>query len=71
MSPESRREVIVDLTDAGRELVLGVMKARRREIEKILQTATREQRKAIRAGFAAFAKAAGEPEAQVLLTLGV
>src|SRR4051794_21824936 len=71
VSAESRREVIVDLSDAGQELVLDVMKARRREIEKILRTATREQGKAIRGGFEAFARAAGEPEAQVLLTLGL
>src|SRR5438270_8314788 len=31
VSPESRREVIVELTDEGQELVLSVMKARRRE----------------------------------------
>jgi DNA-binding MarR family transcriptional regulator len=71
VSAESRREIIVYLTDAGRELVLDVLKARRREIEKILRTATREQREAIRAGFDAFARASGEPEAQVLLTLGL
>src|SRR2546423_475040 len=71
VSAESRREVIVDLTDAGQKLVLDVMEARRREIERILRRATREQRKAIRAGFDAFARVAGEPEAQVLLTLGL
>src|SRR6187551_1412860 len=31
VSAESRREVIVDLTDSGRQLVLDVMQARRRE----------------------------------------
>jgi DNA-binding MarR family transcriptional regulator len=71
VSPESRREVIVDLTDSGRQLVLDVMQARRREIEKILRRATPEQRKAIRTGFDAFARAAGEPEASLLLTLGL
>src|SRR3954447_24426609 len=71
VSAESRREVIVDLTDAGQELVLDVMKARRREIEKILRRATPEQREAIRTGFEAFAHVAGEPEASQLLTLGL
>src|SRR3954465_8177257 len=32
VSAESRREVMVDLTDGGRDLVLKVMKARRRDI---------------------------------------
>src|SRR3954451_4570354 len=71
VSPESRREVLVDLTDAGRDLVLSVMKARRVEIERVLRRATPEQRAAIRAGFEAFAVAAGEPEASLLLTLGL
>jgi DNA-binding MarR family transcriptional regulator len=71
VSAESRREVLVDLTDSGRDLVIGVMKARRREIEKILRKASPDQREAIRAGFAAFARVAGEPEASLLLTLGV
>src|SRR3954464_436856 len=34
VSSESRREVIVDLTESGQQLVLDVMRARRREIEK-------------------------------------
>src|SRR4051794_33535673 len=71
VSPESRREIIVELTDAGQQLVLSVMKTRRREIEGILSRASPEQREAIRAGFEAFAAAAGEPEASLLLTLGV
>jgi DNA-binding MarR family transcriptional regulator len=71
VSSESRREVIVDLTESGQQLVLDVMRARRREIEKILRSATPEQREAIRTGFEAFAQAAGEPEASLLLTLGL
>jgi DNA-binding MarR family transcriptional regulator len=71
VSAESRREVIVDLTDSGQQLVLDVMRARRREIERVLRRATPEQREAIRTGFDAFAEAAGEPEASLLLTLGL
>jgi DNA-binding MarR family transcriptional regulator len=71
VSPESRREIIIDLTDAGQELVLSVMSARRSEIEKILRKVTPEQREAIRLGFETFARAAGEPEASLLLTLGL
>src|SRR3954452_19741046 len=55
VNPESRREVLVDLTDAGRDLVLTAMKARRVEIERVLRRATPEQRAAIRTGFEAFA----------------
>jgi DNA-binding MarR family transcriptional regulator len=71
VSPESRREIIVELTESGQDLVLSVMKTRRREIERILRKASSEERETIRAGFAAFATAAGEPEASLLLTLGV
>jgi DNA-binding MarR family transcriptional regulator len=68
---ESRREVLVDLTDTGRSLVIDVMKARRAEIERILASASPMERETIRGGFEAFARAAGEPEASLLLTLGV
>lgn len=68
---ESRREVLVDLTDAGRELVTRVMEARRRDVERILGQASPVDRAAIRAGFEAFARAAGEPDALHLLTLGL
>src|SRR4051812_43679194 len=54
VSPESRREVLVDLTDAGKDLVVGVMRARRANIEAVLRAATPAQREAIRSGFEAF-----------------
>jgi DNA-binding MarR family transcriptional regulator len=68
---ESRREVLVDLTDSGRELVTRVMESRSDEVSRILREATPEQRAAIRAGFEAFAEVAGEPDALDLLTLGL
>ena len=68
---ESRREVLVDLTDAGRELVVRVMEARRQDVERILRSASPADRASIRAGFEAFARVAGEPEALHLLTLGL
>jgi DNA-binding MarR family transcriptional regulator len=68
---ESRREVLVALTDSGQSLVIDVMKARRSEIERILADASTQERETIRAGFEAFAQAAGEPEASLLLTLGM
>jgi DNA-binding MarR family transcriptional regulator len=68
---ESRREVLVALTDSGQSLVIDVMKARRSEIERILADASTQERETIRAGFEAFAQAAGEPETSLLLTLGM
>jgi DNA-binding MarR family transcriptional regulator len=68
---ESRREVLVDLTDAGRDLVVEVMNARHAEVRRILADASPQEREIIRAGFETFARAAGEPEASLLLTLGM
>jgi DNA-binding MarR family transcriptional regulator len=68
---ESRREVLVDLTDAGRDLVTKVMEARRQDFERILRAAPAAERAAIRTGFEAFARSAGEPDARDLLTLGL
>ena len=70
-SRESRREVIVDLTDAGRALVVRTLKQRSNHLREVLERASVQDRKKIRAGFRAFAEAAGEPEAADLLTLGV
>lgn len=68
---ESRREVLVDLTEAGRELVLDVTRTRRVEVERILSSVSEQGRQTIRAGFETFATAAGEPEASLLLMLGI
>lgn len=68
---ESRREVLVDLTDAGRDLVGQVMEARSEDVERILRKASPADRAAIRDGFEAFARVAGEPDALHLLTLGL
>ena len=70
-SQESRREIIVDLTDAGRALVVRTLKQRSNHLREVLERAPVQDRKKIRAGFRAFAEAAGEPEAAHLLTLGV
>jgi DNA-binding MarR family transcriptional regulator len=59
---ESRREVLIDLTDAGRELVARVTLARAADLRRILQHASVDDRVAIRAGFEAFARVAGEPD---------
>lgn len=70
-SPESRREVVVDLTEAGRALVEDVTRRRAADIERILASASPRERARIRAGFESFARAAGEPEPEELLTLGL
>ncbi len=70
-SAESRREVMVDLTDAGRGLVEEVVQRRAADLERILADVPPRQRARIRAGFVAFAEAAGEPESSDLLTLGM
>jgi DNA-binding MarR family transcriptional regulator len=68
---ESRREVMIDLTDAGRELVTKVLEARRADLAAILSQVTPQERAVIRAGFEAFARAAGEPDPGHLLTIGL
>jgi DNA-binding MarR family transcriptional regulator len=70
-SQESRREILVDLTDAGHDLVARVLGQRIRDLREILDGVPVKDRKKIREGFRAFAAAAGEPEAEHLLTLGV
>lgn len=70
-SPENRREVIIDLTPSGQELVQDVMRRRRREIRRILRNVSDEERHRIAVGLSAFADAAGEAESEELLTLGL
>ena len=70
-SSESRREVLVHLTKAGRALVTEAMAVRRREIEAVLDNADERSRTAIKRGFKAFAQAAGEPEDFELLSIGM
>jgi DNA-binding MarR family transcriptional regulator len=70
-SSESRREVLVHLTQAGRALVTEGMALRRREIEAVLDSADERSRKAILRGFKAFAQVAGEPEDFELLSIGM
>lgn len=69
-NPLSRREVLIELTDAGTRLVQDVMERRRAEIAEILGRMSPEQRQLVLAGLRAFGEAAGEPGAQDLLTLG-
>ncbi len=59
-SAQSRREVCVALTPAGRGLVRSVTVRRRREIDKIMARFSPGQRELIVDAFAAFSDAAGE-----------
>jgi len=70
-NPQSRRETLVELTDAGRRLVASVMQRRRAEMSAILRRVPVDERPAVRAAFEAFSLAAGEPPLVDLAVLGV
>jgi DNA-binding MarR family transcriptional regulator len=70
-NPDSRREVLLELTDRGRELVAVVMTRRQSELRRALTKVPVGQRAAVVEGMRAFAAAAGEPDAADLLTLGL
>ncbi len=70
-SPDSRREVLIELTSNGRMLVDDVTERRRRDIARILSRMARDKQDALRDAFEAFAEAAGEPAAEDLLILGI
>jgi DNA-binding MarR family transcriptional regulator len=58
--PENRREVVVEVTGQGRELVARVTRARRREIARIVDQVPARRRSAMVQALRAFADAAGE-----------
>lgn len=70
-SPDSRREVLLELTRNGRDLVEEVTTRRRAHISAVLSSMTIDQQAAVGAAFQSFADAAGEPPASDLLTLGI
>lgn len=70
-SPDSRREVIISLTEKGERVYAEVTDARRREISLVLQDLSGPDLDAVRAGFEVFARAAGEPSADETLILGI
>jgi DNA-binding MarR family transcriptional regulator len=70
-SPDSRREVLIELTSSGRSLVDKVTERRREGISAILSSMTAEQQDSVQDAFQSFADAAGEPLAADLLTLGL
>lgn len=70
-SPDSRREVIISLTEEGSRVYAEVTQARRRELSRVLGTLPGPDLEAVRAGFELFARAAGEPSADETLILGI
>jgi DNA-binding MarR family transcriptional regulator len=63
INPTSRREVLLDLTEAGGETVLQVTQQRRREIARIVARMPERQRTQLVDGLDAFNEAGGEPPA--------
>lgn len=70
-NPDSRREVLLELTDDGRWLVESVTIRRRREIDNVLERMPESDRAALFAALGAFNAAAGETSVGDLLPLGV
>lgn len=67
----SRREILVDATSEGRQLVDGVTERRRDELRRILAALTEPEQRQIEVALNAFTSAAGEPHPATLLTLGL
>jgi DNA-binding MarR family transcriptional regulator len=70
-SPDSRREVLILLTEAGRALVAEVTERRLAEISTILERLTPSEQESVRAGLELFSIAAGEDSVEELLVLGI
>ena len=70
-NPESRREVLLELTDDGRWLVESVTTRRRRAIDQVLSKMSTADRAALVTALSAFTDAAGEPAVGDLLPLGL
>jgi DNA-binding MarR family transcriptional regulator len=69
--PDSRREVLISLTEAGRALVAEVTERRLAEISTILERLTPSEQESVRAGLELFSIAAGEDSVEELLVLGI
>lgn len=66
-----RREVLISVTPAARQLVDEVTERRRREIARILSHLDTTEQERVREAFLLFTAAAGEPAAEDLLILGL
>ena len=70
-SPDSRREILISLTAAGRALVDEVTERRHREISAILDRLTSSEQDSVRAALGLFAVVADESSVEELLVLGI
>ena len=70
-NPDSRREVLLELTSKGARLVADVTTRRAQELDAILVRVPTRQRRRVFEGFAAFSSAAGEDTGGDLLLLGL
>lgn len=70
-NPDSRREVLVDLTESGRHLVEEATARRRQEIRSVIAQLSADERAAVIRGLTLFASAAGEPPIDDLLVPGL
>jgi DNA-binding MarR family transcriptional regulator len=68
---DSRREVLVSITSAGRTLVGDVSAKREAELDRVVAALPRDERDQVIHALAVFADAAGEPAASDLLVLGM
>lgn len=69
-NPDSRREVLVELTPRGERAVAAVGRGRRREMAAVLATLTPDEQRRVAEGFELFARASGEPSLVDLARLG-
>lgn len=70
-SPDSRREVLIELTAHGKQLVAHVTDRRRDEIALIMGRLSAQDQKKVGEAFALFAAVTGEPPVEDLLVLGL
>ncbi len=69
-NPDSRREVLVELTPRGERAVATVTRGRRREFAQVLASLPPQDRRRVVEGFELFAQASGEPALTELARLG-
>jgi DNA-binding MarR family transcriptional regulator len=69
-NPDSRREVLVELTARGERAVAAVARGRRREFAQVLASLPPQDQQRVVEGFEIFAQACGEPSLSELARLG-
>jgi DNA-binding MarR family transcriptional regulator len=69
-NPDSRREVLVELTPRGERAVASVVRGRRRELAQVLASMSAPDQVRVAEAFSIFATACGEPSIADLAYLG-